>query len=233
MKLGHLSAIDRRIAQLTSWLKIHAPECVEEQVHLDDGSRERAYWHYGYLVALRDIRGLILGRRSSLNRPNPYFLGEPDFDGIASKMVFGWRQLNPSKVPLKDIVQEALTQMYRLGQQATRSAPLPEDVAEQIKTCLAHAHNTEMIWRGKPGWSEDVNMAIEWRKAADMIERLARERDVAHARLVENEICPECGREDCSVAGDTCANCGADIRPYHAARQAKPKEDTHESGLPR
>lgn len=38
--------------------------------------------------------------------------------------------------------------------------------------CRTHAKNTEIIWRGQPGWSEDANMAIEWREAADEIERL-------------------------------------------------------------
>lgn len=27
----------------------------EEQRHLDAGTRERAYWHHGYLMALRDV----------------------------------------------------------------------------------------------------------------------------------------------------------------------------------
>lgn len=39
------------------------------------------------------------------------------------------------------------------------------------ETCRAHAKNTETIWRGQSGWSETANMAIEWRKAADTIER--------------------------------------------------------------
>jgi hypothetical protein len=59
-------AIEERIAGLTEWLKEHAPE-VEQQRQLDEGSRERAYWHYGYLVALRDLRDLLHGRRRGLN----------------------------------------------------------------------------------------------------------------------------------------------------------------------
>jgi hypothetical protein len=58
--------MDRRIAGLAEWLQKNAPE-INQQRHLDDGSRERAYWHYGYLVALRDLRDLLRGRRSSLN----------------------------------------------------------------------------------------------------------------------------------------------------------------------
>src|SRR5579875_1029237 len=32
---------------------------IEQQAHLDDGSSERAYWRYGYLVALPDVRQLL------------------------------------------------------------------------------------------------------------------------------------------------------------------------------
>ena len=59
-------AIDRRIASLTEWLEEHAPE-IDKQRHLDEGSRERAYWHYGYLMALRDLRDLLRRRSSDLN----------------------------------------------------------------------------------------------------------------------------------------------------------------------
>lgn len=40
---------------LEKWLRENAPTCSEEQKHLDQGSAERAYWHHGYLSALRDI----------------------------------------------------------------------------------------------------------------------------------------------------------------------------------
>jgi hypothetical protein len=58
--------IDDRIDRLAEWLAANAPECIE-QAHLDDGTRERAYWHYGYLTALRDMRELLRGNR---NFPN-------------------------------------------------------------------------------------------------------------------------------------------------------------------
>jgi hypothetical protein len=48
---------------LRDWLKENAPECCEEQRHLDAGTPERAYWHYGYLCALHDI----LRRESTSN----------------------------------------------------------------------------------------------------------------------------------------------------------------------
>jgi hypothetical protein len=60
-------AIDERIDGLTDWLSTNCPRCMREQTHLDFGTRERAYWHYGYLVALRDVRDLLAGRKDTLN----------------------------------------------------------------------------------------------------------------------------------------------------------------------
>lgn len=48
------SAIRIRANGLRRWLKENAPACAKEQRHLDEGTAERAYWHYGYLCALRD-----------------------------------------------------------------------------------------------------------------------------------------------------------------------------------
>ena len=54
----------KRIAPLSKWLAQHAPYCAAEQAHLDEGTRERAYWHYGYVVALTDVRDVLRnGRR--------------------------------------------------------------------------------------------------------------------------------------------------------------------------
>lgn len=47
--------IAQRIDQLKEWLIVNAPGVDIEQNHLVVGSIERAYWHYGYLQALRDV----------------------------------------------------------------------------------------------------------------------------------------------------------------------------------
>lgn len=47
-------AIRKRIAELEEWLELQGVEVKKEQAHLDEGSRERLYWHFGYLVGLRD-----------------------------------------------------------------------------------------------------------------------------------------------------------------------------------
>jgi hypothetical protein len=33
--------------------------CLKEQRHLDSGTAEQAYWHYGYAMALRDVLELL------------------------------------------------------------------------------------------------------------------------------------------------------------------------------
>ena len=38
---------------------------VQEQRHLDAGTPEREYWHYGYMVALRDVIRLLTGQTSN------------------------------------------------------------------------------------------------------------------------------------------------------------------------
>ena len=59
---GAEDAMARRIEGLRRWLRENAPECFDEQLHVVEGTPERAYWHYGYLVALRDMRALLFER---------------------------------------------------------------------------------------------------------------------------------------------------------------------------
>ena len=54
-----LDKISQREQAIKEWLSKNAPYIDGDQKHLDEGSSERAYWHYGYLVALRDIRSLL------------------------------------------------------------------------------------------------------------------------------------------------------------------------------
>lgn len=58
--------LGRRIEGLSHWLKENAPD-LADQAHLDEGSSERAYWHAGYLQALRDVLALLGGDDRSLN----------------------------------------------------------------------------------------------------------------------------------------------------------------------
>jgi hypothetical protein len=71
MGTGH--ALQGRVAELTeialslrkradgidAWLQEIGNSCKTEQRHCEEGTVERAYWHYGYMVALRDVLDLL------------------------------------------------------------------------------------------------------------------------------------------------------------------------------
>jgi hypothetical protein len=57
--MGFEELLNTRISRLDEWLKEHAPHVFDEQVHLDTDTEERSYWHYGYLIALRDVQKMI------------------------------------------------------------------------------------------------------------------------------------------------------------------------------
>lgn len=56
MDFGELKTkMSQRANRLDVWLdQIDAP-CKTEQKHCEEGTVERAYWHHGYMMALRDI----------------------------------------------------------------------------------------------------------------------------------------------------------------------------------
>jgi len=58
-KIDFSSALESRRDEIAKWLKMNGPECGEEQRHLDEGTDERTYWHFGYLVAIRDVLELL------------------------------------------------------------------------------------------------------------------------------------------------------------------------------
>ena len=64
IEAAQMRAISDKIAGLTGWLAENASNCETVQKHLAEGSPERAYWHYGYLCALRDVVAMI-DRRST------------------------------------------------------------------------------------------------------------------------------------------------------------------------
>jgi hypothetical protein len=59
--------LDDRIHDLAAWILEHAPHVAAEQEHLDEGTPESAYWHFGYLTALLDVREFLARRGSSLH----------------------------------------------------------------------------------------------------------------------------------------------------------------------
>ncbi len=47
--------IEGRCRELKEWISHQAPQCFQEQKHLEEGSEERGYWAHGYLSALQDV----------------------------------------------------------------------------------------------------------------------------------------------------------------------------------
>jgi hypothetical protein len=52
------SLIRQRMDKIQEWIGDEAPYIVADQLHLDANTPERAYWHYGYRAALRDVLDL-------------------------------------------------------------------------------------------------------------------------------------------------------------------------------
>ena len=50
-----LSSIEKQTTELKEWILENAPYCSVDQKHLDAGTVEQAYWHYGRLIGLRDV----------------------------------------------------------------------------------------------------------------------------------------------------------------------------------
>ena len=60
MGLAELNAaLSTRMDGLAEFLRKDGRDVFSEQAHLETGSRERAYWHYGYYVALKDVMAKI------------------------------------------------------------------------------------------------------------------------------------------------------------------------------
>ena len=51
--------LENRVRKTKQWLDKKHPECQIEQAHLNEDAPERAYWHYGYYVALTDVLNLM------------------------------------------------------------------------------------------------------------------------------------------------------------------------------
>lgn len=63
-----LAALEQRARDTAEWLKRNGRECFDEQKHLDQNTQERIYWHYGYLIAIRDVIRFLTGEVSPINR---------------------------------------------------------------------------------------------------------------------------------------------------------------------
>lgn len=68
--MSDIEALQKRAKDLEDWLRKNATEASTEQKHLDEGTQERIYWHYGHLVAIRDIYRLLTGLQITKARGN-------------------------------------------------------------------------------------------------------------------------------------------------------------------
>jgi hypothetical protein len=59
--VSDLSPLVERAKGIKEWLTEVRPSCFTEQQHLTEGTEERAYWHYGYMVALNDALRILTG----------------------------------------------------------------------------------------------------------------------------------------------------------------------------
>ena len=62
--------IIKRINALDTWMNNEGVKT--EQAHLNKDSREKLYWHYGYLVALKDVLTHLNGQTTIGRIPDKY-----------------------------------------------------------------------------------------------------------------------------------------------------------------
>lgn len=67
-----IAMLKEQCRDIEDWLDAEAPYAVADQKHLDADTAERAYWHLGYQIALRDILKLCeaADRESRPGKPN-------------------------------------------------------------------------------------------------------------------------------------------------------------------
>lgn len=58
---------DRANGQKEWLLQQDGGKCFDEQLHSTEGTQERIYWHYGYMVAVQDVLNLLAKKRAEQN----------------------------------------------------------------------------------------------------------------------------------------------------------------------
>ncbi len=59
IEFQQIQAIVDKANALDRWLSEHVPYVETSQKHLDPATIEQAYWHYGYVCALRDVLATV------------------------------------------------------------------------------------------------------------------------------------------------------------------------------
>ena len=56
------AALEREIAELGEWLAAQGLDVRSDHAHVDEGSRDRLYWQYGYFVGLKRALAMLTTR---------------------------------------------------------------------------------------------------------------------------------------------------------------------------
>ena len=56
-----------RAEGIDAWLARIDRPCKSEQKHCEEGTVERVYWHYGYMVAIKDVLDFLRTRSKAVN----------------------------------------------------------------------------------------------------------------------------------------------------------------------
>jgi hypothetical protein len=59
MKSIYKQKIEKRATDLQKWLDENGKNCTNDQAHTLPNTTEKIYWHYGYMIALKDMLKLI------------------------------------------------------------------------------------------------------------------------------------------------------------------------------
>lgn len=62
-----MERFEERMKTHRAWLKENHPETFTEQKHTEEGTPERAYWHHGYMMAIRDILAACNRKKAGTN----------------------------------------------------------------------------------------------------------------------------------------------------------------------
>lgn len=70
MRINHRKCVPivERIAAMEEWMRQYGSSALREQRHLERDSIERAYWNFGYLMALREALALVSDQDDSSQR---------------------------------------------------------------------------------------------------------------------------------------------------------------------
>ena len=61
------AALYREILELYDWVAAQGLDLRDDHAHADEGSRDRLYWRYGYLMGLQHALAMLTNRGATLH----------------------------------------------------------------------------------------------------------------------------------------------------------------------